>query len=299
MTEQSALGSILSPAEQTTATIEQPQTGSSDFLSTLPEDIRSEGCFTNIKDLNGLAKSYHSAQKMIGSSIRIPSEDTSDDARKDFYDRLTNVPGVAKIPTQGNAEEMEKFFNALGRPETNDGYKYDIPEGINLNQDLVNQFNATAHKAGLTQQAAQEIMGWYSNVEQQAEQGAIDTQKATDVSLKEQWGNTYDSKMSDTKAGALHIIEQYGEDAKALINSPMGNNPAFFNILSQLGNNLHETGVLQGGKSANFGRTPEEAQAKITEITSNTAHAYYDENNPGHGDAVKQMANLYKDVYPD
>lgn len=297
MTEQSALGSILEPTEQTTAT-EQPQTGSSDFLSNLPEDIRNEGCFQNIKDLNSLAKSYHSAQKMLGSRIPIPTEDSSEDVRKDFYERLTQVPGVAKLPSEGNTEEFNNFFNALGRPETEDGYKYEIPEGVQLNQDLVNQFNATAHKAGLTQQAAQEIMGWYASQEQEAMNSVQEAQKATDIALKEQWGNAYDSKMQDTKAAAIHIMEQYGDDAKALINSPMGNNPAFFNILAKLGSNLHETGVLQGGKSANFGRTPEEAQAKINEIIANPSHAYYDASNPGHNEAVKQMAELYNDVYP-
>lgn len=304
MTEQSALGAAIAPAEQTTATTEQapsaqqPQTGSSDFLSSLPEDIRGEGCFTNIKDLESLAKGYHSAQRMIGSRIPIPTEDASDEVREEFYKKLTNVPGVAKLPSEGNTEELEAFYNALGRPETNDGYKYELPEGVELNQDLVNGFNAIAHKSGLTQEAAKNIMEWYAGAELQATQAQAETQKATDATLKQEWGNAYEAKMGEVKAAAYHIMDKYGDAGKELINSPMGNNPAFFQILSQLGSTLTEKGVLQGATSATHGLTPAEAQQKIDEIQGNFNHAYYNDEHPGHKAAVEKMRQLHLDANP-
>lgn len=297
MTEQSALGAAMASAEQTTAT-NPPEQGSSDFLSNLPEDLRNEGCFTNIKDLESLAKGYHSAQKMIGSRIPIPSEDASDEVRAEFYQKLTKVPGVAKLPTEGNTEEMEAFYNALGRPETVDGYKFDVPDGVELDQGLIKEFTEIAHKSGLTGAAAKNIMDWYAGAAQQASQQMEETRKATDSTLKQEWGNAYDAKMNEVKAAAYHIMDKYGEAGKELINSPLGNNPAFFQILSQLGSTLSESGVLQGTTSAVHGLTPQEAKAKIDEIQGNFNHPYYNDEHPGHKAAVEKMRQLHLDANP-
>jgi hypothetical protein len=78
--------------------IEQPMSDSVSFIDSLPEDLRSEPSLADFKDLSGLAKSYVSAQKMLGSSVRIPTEEASPEAREEFYSKLQSVPGVVRIP---------------------------------------------------------------------------------------------------------------------------------------------------------------------------------------------------------
>ena len=67
-----------------------PQAGSPDvaadaapaisFNETLPEEYRSEPSLRNFKDVGGLAKSYLSAQRMVGAeNIAKPSQSWTDD----------------------------------------------------------------------------------------------------------------------------------------------------------------------------------------------------------------------------
>ena len=53
-----------------------------DFRSSLPEDLREEASLADIKDVGSLAKSYVNAQRMLGSSIRIPGQDAGEEQMK-------------------------------------------------------------------------------------------------------------------------------------------------------------------------------------------------------------------------
>ena len=78
--------------------------GSIDWRSALDEGLRSDPTLADIKDLNGLAKSYVHAQRMVGK------------------DKLV-IPGEGADPT-----EWDSFYEKLGRPQ--DG-KYNLdPKGI-------------------------------------------------------------------------------------------------------------------------------------------------------------------------
>lgn len=267
------------------------------FIDQLPEDLRSEGCFKNIQDLNGLAKSYMHAQKMIGSSIRIPGEDASREAREEFYSKLSQVPGVAKLPDPENVEDLNRFYNSLGRPEDPSGYKYEMPEGLSLDGGLISEFNKVAHESGLSQSAAKNIIDWYSQHEQKQLEVMQENRKQAETQLRSEWGQEYDNRLGMAKSAMQHYMEKYPEQAKEIVNGPMGNNPALLQMLSDLGRNLSEQGVIQGSNTSNFGLTPEEARDKISEIRGNKEHAFNDSSNPNHGNAVKKMQELYAIAY--
>ena len=116
---------------QNTAPIESTaSTSDISFLDSLPEDLRSESSLQSFKDTGALAKSYINAQKLIGSSVRIPADDASPEAKQEFLNKIKGIDGVVVKPT--GDEEKGDFFNKLGRPEDKEGYKL---------QDLVSAGN--------------------------------------------------------------------------------------------------------------------------------------------------------------
>src|SRR3990170_781823 len=83
--------------------------GAADWRTGLPDDLRSHTALADIKDVGGLAKSFVNAQSLIGRSVRIPGEDASAEDREAFYQSLTKVPGVARLP-DGNDEKAWAQF---------------------------------------------------------------------------------------------------------------------------------------------------------------------------------------------
>ena len=105
----------------TSTAVEQPEYNWKDSVD---ESYRDS--VKDFKDINGLVKSYQSAQSMLGSSIRIPTDDASKEAKDEFYSRLSQVPGLTRLPNKDDPEAMNQFYNSLGRPESKDGYKIAI-----------------------------------------------------------------------------------------------------------------------------------------------------------------------------
>jgi len=87
----------------------------------LPEEFEGrEGFLEKFKDVESLANSYKELQKNMGSSVRVPTPESSQ-------------------------EEHSAFYQRLGAPETIDGY--DIEEGT---EEWATTAREAAHKAHLT-----------------------------------------------------------------------------------------------------------------------------------------------------
>ena len=53
----------------------------------LPDDLREHPALTKFKDPASVAKGYAELEKVIGSSVRIPSKYSTDDEFDEFYDK--------------------------------------------------------------------------------------------------------------------------------------------------------------------------------------------------------------------
>ena len=120
----------------------------------LSEEFANEPSLKDFKDINALAKSYVSAQRMLGNSIRIPGEDASDEARKAFYDKISTLPNIIKF----DENDPTSVFNRLGRPETVDGYK--LETAASIDPTITSTFLQEAHKAGLTNRQVNTVIGF-------------------------------------------------------------------------------------------------------------------------------------------
>lgn len=93
-----------------------------------------------VKDVGSLAKKAREQERLLGSSIRVPGKDATD-------------------------EEKQAFLNKLGRPEKPDAYEFAVPE--NLPEDLpydgerATAFKSKAHELGLTTAQAKELHDWF------------------------------------------------------------------------------------------------------------------------------------------
>lgn len=285
------------PETEVKETIVGPQEVKVDPLSSLPEDIRSQ--LGDIKDIENLAKGYISAQSMIGRSIRIPSADASKEAIEEFYNKLNEVQGVARLPDFDSGEGVEDFFNKLGRPESPDKYKFETPEGIHLDGEALGQFSGLAHKMGLTQKQANELVAYEIDRINHYNESIKAQADAAIGTLKAKWGADFDNRLN----GAKQVLNQYASDfpeaIEELKNSTAANNPAVVQMLSDLYGSLQESGAIQPSETSRYGMTPDEAKAQISDIQNNRAHPYHNPNDKEHSAAVAKMHRLYSAAFPE
>lgn len=278
---------------------EVTESTSSSFIDSLPEDLRGEVGLKDFKDVGGLAKSFIDSQRMIGNSIRIPGEDASDEVRNEFYQKLSEVPGVMRSPNMDDADAMGQFYNALGRPESAEGYKLDIGEDISLDAGQVDKFKEFAHKNGFNNKQVNELMKFeVERANAQSEMAEVKRNEAEAV-LREKWGHEYSNRVNGAKLALKSYSEKYPEAIADLLGSQAGNNPALVAILSDLAVSLQEQGTIGEVSRVQYGITSEEAKEQINEILHNKSHAYYNEYDVTHDAAVEKVSKLYNVAFPD
>jgi hypothetical protein len=261
-------------------TPEVEQVTSEDWRSAIPEDIQNEPSLADIKDVASLAKGYVHAQHMIGSDkVAIPSR-------------------------EADQEELDAFYNKLGRPETAGGYESpteNMPE-IDLNPELQSAFFDEAHRLGLTSQQAAGLVRWqaqtsHGQMEMSAQNSEIAMEQAQE-SMRQEFGKAYTEKMEMAKNAA---IEFGGEDLMALLDSSgLGNEPAIIRAFANIGKAISNDEIIGGGGRQGFMMSPAEAKTQIANMKRdpNFIDSYNDKGHAAHADSVKEMARLYELAFP-
>ncbi len=267
----------------------------STLLSGLPEELRSDPSLSNVKDSATLVKNYINAQKMIGNSIRIPRQDDPQEMKDSFFNKLKDIPGIVKLPTPGNKAEQDALFAAMGRPMTADGYKIEAPEGQQVSDDVANAFKGLAHNIGLSQNQVKAISDFQFKLEAQARLQNAEEVKATTETLKAEWGKDFDNRISAVKELISTYGAKYPDQAAALADSRIINNPVVLMAFADLAKTYKERGMLAGNSQVKFGLTPDEAREKILEVRGNPElyKAYTDDRHPNHKAIVDKMQQYY------
>lgn len=277
MSDENTLVQSTATAETSVPTSSTPasavESNASNWLDNLSPDIKNDPTLQNFKgkDVSEVVKSYISAQRMLGTSIRIPGPDASIEAKTEFLKKLESVPGVTRLPDPNDAEATKSFLSKIGRPETADGYRLSIPDGTQVDPNLVNEFKKQAHEMGLSNKQADALVQWNIQLDNQRRQVfEAQTSKAIEH-MKQEWGNEYENRHAAVKAMVGHFGSKYPEAAQELVYGPAGNNPIVLNALAELAKVYKENGVINGDHVAG-GLTPEEARLRIAEINSNINH---------------------------
>lgn len=203
-----------------------------DWRETLPEEQRKGA--QKFSSVPGLYKSYTELEAKLGSAINIPDENASD-------------------------EDLSKFWNRLGRPETADKYALYRPEGIKEEEvddgwkSRESSFATMAHTAGLTQSQVDQNIKWFYAETAAVEEARIAAEKTAQeeqqVILDKEWG---DDKEANIKIARI-ARKAFGSDefdvfleGKKVDGVTLGDHPAFVRVFANIGRLMKEDTLVMG-----------------------------------------------------
>ena len=271
-------------ATQTVATpMETPsevaQGGSgNDFLSSIPEEIRSHPSLSPIKDVENLARSYVNAQRLIGAD-KIP------------------------LPSNPTSEDLDRIYSRLGRPETPDAYGISADGNI-ITEERAKEYADIAHNLRLTPEQASGVLEYYRSAVQN-DTAAISAsnedakEKAISV-LQSEWGDQYESKVDAAQKAVDRFEAGNIMELQLADGSMLGNHPdiikAFAKIADFRASVTSEDTISENASS--IGMTPQQAQAEIDAMLNDKSHAYWDRKNVvGRTQAIERMQQLMSMVH--
>lgn len=260
----------------------------------LNEELAANETISRYEDVNALAQGLIEGKATISRSIRIPSDDASDDDRSAFSAKLMEkAPNLMIKPDFTNPEQSKEFYRTLGMPNSADEYKspeIQAPEGVKVNAEQIEAFKGIAHKHGLTAAQYQGVVSDFMKGQIDTASVGVDQHAAAMKALREEWGMAADDRT------AAAVLAAKASGAPEGIITAIESGQADPNMIKW----LHSVGEQIGDETTNFARkqtlegsmTPAEAQMQRSEIMNNTAHPYNNPMDPGNKAAVKAMVKL-------
>ena len=243
-----------------------------DFQSLIPESYKEEKSLQNFSNMDDFVKSYLHSQKLVGAD---------------------KIPVPNKLATD---EDWNAVYERLGRPETPDGYKYELPKETKLEEKTLKAFSEEAHKLGLLPKQAQGIINYYNSIAEQSEQNALVNEEAAkaeaEVELRKEYGPAYDLKIAQARNLATNTFgADFLRNTKLADGSVLGNHPQVVRAFADLASKISEDGIVQG--EATSVMTVKEIDSEIESLTQ-PGSAYWDKTHVNHRKAVGEVQRLYE-----
>ena len=246
----------------------------------LPDEVRSHPSLANMPDVGGLAKAYLTLEGQAGQKgVPLPADDAP-------------------------AEEWDKFYAALGRPEKADGYDlagFSVPEGLPWAEDVQKTMVGKMHELGLTNRQVVGLMSAYAEA-QNGQWTSFNTSmgqavEATEAKLKQEWGQSYAAKMDLANRVVKHAFGDDLDAAKQIQladGSYLLDSPAIARAFARIGEAWAEDGDLPG-TGIEFAKSPSEAKAEIAKLKRDPEFqkVFLDKRHPEHQAAVHRMQSLH------
>lgn len=245
------------------------------WIESLPEELKNDPNISKYKSSEELAKGHLNAVKLVGAKGVI-------------------IPGKDAKP-----EEVEKFYNALGRPEKPEGYKLTPIENLHpsikekYTPEAEAVFKAEMHKIGLTNAQVDALHKWYfenaSKGELLKEQATEKAIKDGEAALRQKYGKEYDIKL----ANAIKIVKKFGGQEAIDALGDTGSHPAVVKMMMEISNHFSEDMIKSFGEKKTEGSNA--AKEKIKTILADKSHPYW----KGDSEAIKEVTKLYQEAYPN
>jgi len=251
-----------------------------DWKGSLPDDLKDSASIKDIKSVPDLVKKLVGAEKLVGAK------------------------GIIKPAKDAAPEEWDKYYNAIGRPEKADGYKVptdNMPEGIALDDTLLEGFKTEVHKLGLTDQQYAALVRYQATMvatQQQAYQQQVEQQQLADKQLlQKEWGPAFEQNMRLAQAGAKFAG---GEQLEELL-AKHGNDPVLIKALHKIGREISEDEIKGGGHNQSFTKSPADAKMTIGQKTMDAEFikALTNAQHPGHKAALDEWTKLHQVANPE
>lgn len=177
-------------------------------------------------------------------------------AEKALHDK-----GMVAVPKDGaTPEQLAAFHKAIGVPEDAKGYEIKGPEGVKLNEPLIERLAGAAHAAGIPKGAFEKTVGEF--IQAQMDEAA-ETERARDSEVQDklkEWGAKRDEQMAHINAAA-RALGLSRADMQFFRGMPGGAGRAL-DLFAKLGAGMAEDVLTTGGKG-NFGVSGAEAKATM------------------------------------
>jgi len=253
-----------------------------DWKTSLPDDLKNEPMFANIKDIPTLAKSYVNAQRLVGADkIALPQKNWTE-------------------------AQYADFFKAIGRPDAPDGYSFKVeadklPRGFNIDDGKLKATKEFLHKSGLTDKQANDVLKYYLDSTSGEYVSALQQREAQRTQaiaeLKTEFGEKYEANLDVARS----VLRKFGDDKliATLEATGMGDNPQMIRLFAKLGEALLDDTARGDGAGLVVGGAAE-AQAEISKLRGDADFQRRLMNRGvGHQEAVEQWAALHKKAYPE
>ena len=259
--------------ETTTTSVlssDQPQEPKVDFQSLIPTEYKNEKALQNFQDMDGFVKSYLHSQKLVGSD---------------------KIPVPNKFATD---EDWNEVYKRLGKPESPDGYKYNLPKESKLDDDSLKAFSATAHQLGLLPKQAEGIINYYNELANASE---VDTNAKAETArtesektLRKEYGSAYKHRIHAAKNLASSTLgNEFLSNTILQDGSKLGDNPIVVKAFAELASQISEDTMVKGEAPAYM--SLKEINKQIAALQQ-PGSAYFDKRHPNHDDAVSEMQTL-------
>ena len=247
-----------------------PETNT-DWRAALSDELRADKSLENIKDVQSLAKSYIHAQKLVGADkIPVPNKHATED-------------------------DWNAVYSKLGRPETADGYKFNLPEDQKVDEEGLKVFADHAHKLGLLPNQAEGMVKFYNEMQanqlkEQDSTALAGRQKAMDE-LQTEWGQAYKQKVDQANNVVASVFPPGFMSTNLADGTKLGDHPAVIKAFADLASKMGEDKIPQAEGPTYL--TPKQLDKEIATLQA-PGSAYWDKNHPNHKAAVEEVQALFE-----
>jgi len=203
------------------------------------------------------------------------------------------VDGVIVPNEASSPEEVAEFQRAIGVPESATEYDLrleNLPEGLDWNDNLAEQWGGVFHEAGLNQEQALKLSQAYSDIT--AKQLSEGTEKLANhaesvmgeqqAALQKQWGREYDRNIQS----AVDMAEVVGFDMENEADMAAVRNPKVMNMLLAKSQGMQEGTMPRNGQPS----------ASANETAKAKADAIYQKHNGQVHLAPPEMQKAYSEL---
>ena len=198
--------------------------------------------------------------------------------------RMSSGELKSVLPKDAKPEEVAKWRQENGIPETHDKYDLKFDDGLVIGEDdkpIIDTFLKVAHEKNYNNDQVKDAIKWYyGEVERQTQERETADQEASKQSqdvLRGKWGNDYRPNMNrvhallDTAPAGLKDAFLQGRMADG---TPIGSSAPMLEYLAFLSRQLNPVGTVVPGAGANIGSAIADEIAKIEKVMKDDRKAY-------------------------
>jgi hypothetical protein len=253
------------------APVETGEAPSDDWRSSLPTELQSDPSLQHIGSVEGMAKSYINAQKMVGA------------------EKLA-VPG-----SWATDEDWDLVYNKLGRPQ--DPGEYEFSLGEETNEEFTDWFRNAAHKSGLSARQVAQIAEAYQEFSgttmQQSEAQAESHRDAVETELRQEYGGQFEAKIEAANEMLKEFEAPDLTEMRMADGSCLGDNAEMVRFMVKVTDyikkEISEDGLA--GRDSRPTLSETDIQARISQL-SQKGSPYWEKHHPDHDRTVSEVLRL-------